>query len=251
MKTADRFSDRVSNYVKYRPGYPPEMIGLFRREMGLVPESVVADVGCGPGMSSIPFLEFGCRVMGIEPNREMREAAREVLAGYPGFEVLEGSAEDTGLETAGIDIVIAAQAYHWFGVSATVAEFRRILKPGGYAALIWNERLLDATPFLKEYESLLLEFGTDYQSVRHDKIGIEQLERTFRTEFGHASFPNRQTFDFTGIKGRLMSSSYTPPEGDPRFPAMIENLREMFARHEENGKIQLLYDTNVFFTRFK
>ncbi len=250
MKTAERFSDRVSNYVKYRPGYPPGILDLFKDRMGLHAGSVVADIGCGPGNSSELFLEFGCSVLGVEPNEPMRAAAANAFAGNRNFTPVDGTAQETGLATDSIDIVVAGQAFHWFSEKAAVDEFRRILKPGGHVALIWNERRLDATPFLKAYERLLIDFGTDYQAVRHDNLTVEQLSEIFGHKFEEASFPNRQVFDLEGITGRLRSSSYTPAEGHPAFRPMIEKLEEIFAEHEENGRIQVLYDTNVFFAQF-
>ncbi|HUF03637.1 MAG TPA: class I SAM-dependent methyltransferase [Aridibacter sp.] len=250
MKTAERFSDRVENYVRYRPGYPETMLEVFLEEMGLVPSSFVVDIGCGPGQSSVPFLEFGCKVCGVEPNEFMRNAAAEILAGYERFEAVEGNAHATGLEDKSVDVAVAAQAFHWFNDEETVSEFGRILKPGGFTALIWNERQLGTTPFLRDYEALLLEFGTDYRSVRHDVITPDELTRAFDKEFRLSTYPNAQVLDLEGVKGRLMSSSYTPPEGDPSFRPMIEKLESIFAEHNESDRIQVLYDTNVFYTQF-
>ncbi|MCO6510214.1 MAG: class I SAM-dependent methyltransferase [Aridibacter famidurans] len=250
MKTADRFSDRVGDYIRFRPGYPEAMLEVFRDEMGLSPESVVADIGCGPGHSSLPFLKFGCTVFGVEPNDLMRNAATEILADYERFEAVEGTAHATGLSENSVDIAVAAQAFHWFNDSESVKEFGRILKPGGFAALIWNERRLDATPFLRDYEALLLKFGTDYETVRHDAITHSGLAAVFGKEFRMATYPNLQTLDLEGVKGRLMSSSYTPAQDDPRFGPMIENLESIFAEHNESDRIQILYDTNVFYTQF-
>lgn len=250
MKTADRFSNRVENYVRFRPGYPAEMLELFRDEMGLTANSVVADIGCGPGQSSEPFLEFGCTVFGVEPNELMRGAAEEILSKYENFNAVDGSAHDTGLEADSVDVAVAAQAFHWFDDEKTAAEFERIIAPGGYAALIWNERQLDTTPFLRAYEELLLEFGTDYGSVRHDSITSEEIADIFGKEFRLGTYPNAQALDLEGVKGRLMSSSYTPPEGDPRFGPMIEKLESIFAEHSESDRIQILYDTNVFYAQF-
>ncbi|REJ79111.1 MAG: class I SAM-dependent methyltransferase [Acidobacteria bacterium] len=250
MKTSDRFSNRVENYIKYRPRYPETMLEVFRQDMRLKPSSVVADIGCGPGQSSQPFLEYGCRVFGVEPNKLMRRAAEDLLSEYRRFSATDGNAHETGLEESSIDVVIAAQAFHWFSDDRTVEEFGRILKPKGYAALIWNERKLDETPFLRDYESLLLEYGTDYESVRHDVISVAELKGMFGRDVRVATYQNVQTFDFEGVKGRLLSSSYTPAEDDPSFEPMLSKLRSVFAEHNENGRIQILYDTNVFYLQY-
>ena len=247
--SVERFSNRVANYVKYRPGYPAEMMAFFRERLGLEIGSVVADVGSGTGLSARPFLEAGCTVYGVEPNAAMREAAEDLLAEFPGFKSTDGTSAETTLGDASCDFVIAAQAFHWFEPQATRAEFRRILKPGGYVALIWNERQLDTTEFLREYEKLLLKYGRDYAEVRHEQIDEAVLGGFFQAEFGRATFANRQVFDLAGLRGRLLSSSYMPDENDPAFPLLEKELESLFAKHNESGRITVFYDTNVFYSR--
>lgn len=195
----ERFSDRVDNYVRYRPHYPQEIIDVLRRETRLSSSSVIADVGSGTGISAELFLQAGCTVHGVEPNREMREAAERLLAAYPAFHSVNGTAEATTLPDHGVDLIVAAQAFHWFNTSATRAEFSRILKPDGHIVLIWNERKLDASPFLREYEALLLRFGTDYATVRHENIDATQLSYFFIGPHATHTFLNEQRFDFTGL----------------------------------------------------
>lgn len=247
MNTVERFSNRVANYVKYRPGYPPEMIPFFRSAMGLRPDSAVADIGSGTGLSSEPFLENGNTVFGVEPNAAMRAAAEEYLAEFPNFRSIDGTSEDTTLPDGSVDLVIAAQAFHWFRPVETRREFKRILKPGGYAALIWNERQLDTTEFLREYEQLLLKYATDYTEVRHEKVNEELLSSFFKTDFHRVTFPNFQEFDFDGLKGRMSSSSYMPAETDAAYGPLTKELETLFAKHAENDKIKVFYDTNIFY----
>src|SRR5215216_934394 len=208
--TVQRFSNRVANYVKYRPGYPPEVLDLFKNEMNLTPDSVVADIGSGTGLSAKVFLENGNKVYGVEPNSAMREAAEEYLKAFPNFISHEGTAENTNLDDASIDFVTAAQAFHWFDAEKTRNEFTRILRPGGYVVLIWNERQLDTTEFLREYELLLKKHANDYDKVRHENIDRERLGRFFGPHFEQATFSNEQVFDLEGLRGRLLSSSYMP-----------------------------------------
>src|SRR5262245_50759059 len=125
--SVSRFSNRVANYVKYRPEYPREIVAFLGEACGLKKDSVIADVGCGPGISSKIFLENGNRVLGVEPNEAMRDAAREYLAAYNNFSIIDGRADATTLSDASVDFVIAAQAFHWFEPDATRAEFKRIL----------------------------------------------------------------------------------------------------------------------------
>ena len=247
--STQRFSDRVENYVKYRPGYPPEVIDLFRREMNLAPDSVVADIGSGTGISAWMFLENGNAVYGVEPNGPMRAAAEEFLKTFPKFHSLDGTAESTGLPDASVDIVVAAQAFHWFEPVLTHREFKRIRKPGGFTALTWNERQLDTTPFLRDYEQFLLKFANDYTKVRHENVTEESLKAFFQKEFRTAVFSNSQVFDLEGLLGRVASSSYMPNEMDESFPQMKKELQILVAKHAENGKIEILYDTAVHYTQ--
>ena len=251
METVERFSNRVENYVKYRPTYPPEVLQLFKNEMNLRNDSVVADIGAGTGISTKIFLENGNPVFAVEPNAAMREAAAEFLKNFPKLTIVNGTSEATTLENDSVDFIVAAQAFHWFKQAEARTEFARILKDKGYVALIWNERQLDTTEFLKDYENLLIEYGTDYEQIRHDNITKETLRKFFQTDFKEAFFQNIQTVDFDGLKGRMLSASYVPAPENPRFPAMLKNLETLFAEHAENGRIDILYDTKIFYGQIR
>lgn len=247
QNTVERFSNRVENYVKYRPDYPREILDLFRDEMNLQKTSVVADIGSGTGISAKLFLENGNKVFGIEPNEAMRQAAEDFLQDFPNFQSVNGTAENTSLLDKSLDFVIAAQAFHWFDQTKTRDEFKRILKDNGFVALIWNERQLDLNNFLRDYEKFLSEFGTDYQNVRHDNITAESLKEFFQTDFREVVFFNSQSLNFNGLKGRMLSSSYIPSAENPLYEKMLIKLKLLFAEHAENGKIEILYDTKVFY----
>jgi SAM-dependent methyltransferase len=179
----------------------------------------------------------------------MRAAAESILKGYPNFCSVPGTAESTTLDDASIDIVSAAQAFHWFDRERTAREFRRILKPGGWVALIWNERQLDTTPFLREYEQFLLANANDYNAVRHENITEDVIGEFFHRPFRRATFENAQVFDFEGLRGRLFSSSYMPAENTERGRAIEGELLRLFTKHQEGGRIKVLYDTNVFYSK--
>src|ERR1700758_3651641 len=164
-----RFSDRVETYIRYRPGYPPEVLHLLRNACGLAPEHRIADIASGTGIWTRVLLENGNRVFGVEPNAEMRQAGERLLAEFDRFTSVPGTAEVTTLPDRSVDVVTAAQAAHWFDRKRARREFVRLLKPGGWLVLLWNERLTDATAFLRAYEQLLLTFGTDYADVRHER----------------------------------------------------------------------------------
>lgn len=247
--TVERFSNRVENYVKYRPSYPNEILEVFRSEMNLQPDSTFADVGSGTGISAKIFLTNGNPVYGVEPNAAMRAAAEEFLRDFPKFKSIDGTSETTNLPENSVDFVIAAQAFHWFRPQETRVEFKRILRANGFAALIWNERQLDTNEFLIAYENLLKKFGTDYEKVRHDHLDEKIFEDFFQKDFRQETFLNAQTVDFEGLKGRILSSSYMPSEMDANYAPMIAELQDIFAKYAESGKIDILYHTNIFYTR--
>lgn len=246
-----RFSSRVENYVLFRPGYPAEVIDLLRDECGLTADAVVADIGSGTGKLSELFLANGNRVFGVEPNLEMREAGARLLRGFPRFTSVDASAEATTLPDRCADFVTAGQAFHWFDRERCRAEFLRILKPGGWIVLVWNDRRTNTTPFLAAYERLLLDHGTDYQQVNHRKIDEAVLREFFRGESRVKKFPNSQHFDFEGLKGRLLSSSYVPDAGQPGHDAMLAALRKLFDAHAANGCVAFDYDTLVYFGQLR
>jgi SAM-dependent methyltransferase len=240
-----RFSDRVEDYVKYRPHYPEVILSYLRDLYSFGPGWAVADIGSGTGISTEPFLQFGNKVFAVEPNREMRAKAEELLERYPGFVSLDGTAEATGLGDASVDLIVAGQAFHWFDAVKTRTEFVRIARPGAVVALIWNERLI-LSDFEREYEELILEYAGDYKTINHKNITDFQIGEFFYTQsFAVRFFENEQRFDFDGLKGRLLSSSYIPKEG-LRFDAMMNALRELFDRHAADGRVRVGYETKVY-----
>jgi SAM-dependent methyltransferase len=245
-----RFSSRVENYVKYRPSYPPALVDLLAAECGLRAGSVVADVGSGTGLLAELFLRYGCRVFGVEPNPEMRAAGERLLAGYASFTSVAGAAEATTLPGGSVDFVTAGQAFHWFDQAAARAEFARILRPRGWAALVWNDRRAATTPFLAAYERLLHRHALDYAAVNHKRIDEAMLGAFFAPgSFTVATFANQQLFDFAGLQGRLLSSSYAPEPGHPRHAPMLAELRAIFEAEQAGGTVAFDYDTKVYYGR--
>jgi SAM-dependent methyltransferase len=242
-----RFSNRVADYIRYRPGYPTAVRDLLRAECLLSSGQIIADIGSGTGFLSELFLKNGNRVFGVEPNEAMRQAGEEYLAEYDNFVSLDGSAEATTLEDASVHFVICGQAFHWFEPAATRREFARILKPDGWVVVVWNERLTDTTPFLREYEALIRKFNTDYTKVNESYPREEQM-KTFFGANGFRSYevPNFQEFDFEGVAGRIRSSSYMPAPDHPNFAPMMDELRRIFDAHNQNGRVRLEYTTRIY-----
>ncbi len=242
-----RFSDRVDNYVRYRPSYPAAMLDFLASDLGLAPGCRVAELGAGTGILSRLLCQRGATVFAVEPNADMAAAC----PAQPGIVSVRAAAESTGLPDTSIDLVVAAQAFHWFDPDRVRAEVDRILAPGGAVALIWNNRSVDASAFLRDYEALLLRYGTDYAEVSH-RYGAEPGLRAFFGPAGwrYAVFDNQQVFDLEGLRGRLLSSSYTPPPDHPDHRPMLAALDALFAAHAADGRVAFAYRTEVYARRW-
>jgi SAM-dependent methyltransferase len=250
-----RFSGRVDDYVKTRPSYPRGVLDVLAKECGLGESSVVCDLGSGTGLFTQLLLESGATVNAVEPNAEMRAAAEAMLASRPGFRSIAGSAEATTLPDASVDLVTAAQAFHWFDVTRAHAEMKRILRSeqsGGRArvALIWNDRDLESTPFLRAYEALLVERCPKYRELQGKADSVEKFDALLGAgRWTRHVVPNEQRHDREGLVGRLLSSSYAPRAGEPDHDAIFSELRAIFDRHAEGGEVVMLYTTVVILGR--
>lgn len=244
--SVSRFSDRVENYIKYRPHYPIEIIDYLKSEGILENDSVIADIGSGTGISTEMFLKNGNKVYGIEPNKEMREAAERLLAGYENFRSINGTAEKTTLPDKMTDIILAGQAFHWFDIPKCKVEFKRILKPEGNVVLMWNSKELDSTPFMAAYEKMLVTYGIDYVEVKHENLDNEIFSKFFDKGCEIKTFKNVQVFDLAGVRGRLLSSSYAPNESHADYEPMVRELTRIFDEYAQNGKVNFEYTTLVY-----
>jgi len=246
-----RFSNRVDNYLKYRPRYPPEIIPMLNKECGLTPDSLIADIGSGTGFLTELFLRNGNRVLAVEPNAEMRAAGEQMLAQYANFTSVEATAENTSLPDGSVDFVTAGQAFHWFNRAKARSEFARILKPNGWVVIVWNGYNPERTPLLKGYHEALLRYGTDYREVRRE-IEDTQIDKFFTSKaYKVARFSFQQSFDFEAFKGRTLSASYAPQVGELNYDPMLNQLREVFEANQTNGKVAFDYETEVYYGRLQ
>ena len=242
----ERFSDRVDDYRRYRPGYPPALIEHLLNRTGLAAGARVADIGAGTGIFTGLLLDAGLSVTAVEPNAGMLAAARSLYAGNPGFRSSSGGAEDTGLASASVDLVTAAQAFHWFANRAAISEFDRILRPGGYLALVWNRRQVEE-PLQRDYDALLRRYAPEYGRVNHMNIEDAGLEPFFAAgSLSIARFDNVQQLDFDGLIGRLRSASYCPAESSAQYAGLRDVLADLFARYAIDGRLRFTYQTRLY-----
>jgi ubiquinone/menaquinone biosynthesis C-methylase UbiE len=245
-----RFSDRVSDYRKFRPHYPNDIVIFLQDSYGITPQDIVADIGAGTGISSRLFLENGYKVLAVEPNAAMRKAAVDDLRDFEKFSAIQGTAEHTSLPDGTVNIIVAAQAFHWFDVTETRKEFSRILMANGLVVLIWNERLTNSA-FEAEYDTFIVRHAIDYVKVDHRNIDYAQIKSFFAPHpCALKVFSNHQDFDFGGLKGRLLSSSYMPQAGSEGYSEMIADLKLLFDRHCQQNAIRINYNSNVYVGRW-
>jgi SAM-dependent methyltransferase len=244
-----RFSSRVEHYVKYRPSYPTAVLTCLQEDYGLTDTAVIADIGSGTGLLTRLFLDNGNPVFGVEPNAEMRAAGEEFLKAYPQFTSINGTAEATTLPANSVNFVVAGQAAHWFDPAPTRAEWQRILRPGGHMALVWNTRHVDGSPFMQAYERILVGFARDDTGRPRREGGHERgPEQIMGERFQLRAFVNGQQFDYAGLKGRTLSSSMMPLAGHPQYEPMLAALRELFAEYAQDGRVAVLYTTELYIT---
>ncbi|MBN1979899.1 MAG: class I SAM-dependent methyltransferase [Chitinivibrionales bacterium] len=242
-----RFSNRVENYVKYRPRYPQELMPLLQKTINLNPSWRVADIGSGTGFSAEPFLKNGNTVYAIEPNEEMRQAGQRLLLPYADrFISVNATAEQTSLADASIDCIVTAQAFHWFEPQSTRREFTRILRPQGWVVIVWNERKKQGSALLDEYEALLRKHAPEYEKSIHRDISDNRIEQFFGTkEFTKNALSYVQHFNGEALIGRMLSSSYVPVEGAD-YDQLIAGMTQLHDRHQVNGTVAFEYDTLVY-----
>jgi ubiquinone/menaquinone biosynthesis C-methylase UbiE len=239
-----RFSRRVDNYAKYRPGYPPTLVDFLKDECQLTPACIVADIGSGTGLLTGLFLDNGNLVYGVEPNLEMRQAAERILKGYSRFRSLEASAESTTLESGSIDFVTVGRALHWFDFEKALSEFSRILKPQGWVVIVWLKRKT-SSPLLAGYDKLLLTYAKDHKEKKQRQRVMEGLLTA--AAFKKRTLEGKWTLDFENLKGQTLSFSVSPEMGDPNYGPMLDGLDALFQRYQENGKVTVNYETVIYY----
>lgn len=242
-----RFTSRVENYRKYRPGYPPEVIPYLAENANLTPQSNIADIGSGTGLLTHLFLDHNNPVFAIEPNQAMRAAAEETLTSYPNFTSLDSQAEATTLPDHSIDLITAAQAFHWFDLTKTKLEFQRILKPGGMVMLIWNQRD-QSSPIVHAFMDIVKTYCQEHKSVVHTNTASQAVIENFFAPHPVKThtFPNSQTLDYPALRGGLLSASYAPLPGHPNQESMLIDLKHTFDQIQKNGQVEYLYKTQIY-----
>lgn len=247
IDSKERFSNRVNNYVKYRPTYPQQCINYLFSSIGMNKDSIVADIGSGTGIFSKLIVDRVKKVYGVEPNNEMRMASQQYLRENNNFEDVNASSENTTLDDISIDFITCAQSFHWFDMAKVKLEFRRILKPSGRVILVWNTRLGDVDKFSRGYELLIEKYSTDYEKVNHKNLKNKDFMEFFKDEkYTKMEFQNYQKVDFSGLKGRTLSSSYMPMKNEKNYKLLILDLHELFDNNKIDETVNIKYSTEIY-----
>ncbi len=246
-----RFSNRVTDYVSARPSYPKSLLDLLSAKIGFDSSWTVLDVGAGTGISSKLFLDNGNAVVAAEPNDAMRTAAEQWLANYPKYRSINSPAESIPLEDHSLNLIIAAQAFHWFDPVQFAKECRRLLNDRGSVAIIWNTFEHDSTPAAVEYHGILRSYSLDFEKIVNKWRQSDLLAQTWFTQesYSYSELRNDQTYDFDQMIARVASSSYMPSRDHPRFESMVDAYRKFHAEFASDGRVTLPCVCKVYLGR--
>ncbi len=246
MAYEKRFDGKADHYMAARPAYSEDFIDFLYEEMGLDEKSIVADIGCGTGKLTAQLLKRGTFVYGVEPNPGMQDKARKALADYENFCLVDGNDAATGLADDSVDYVVVGQAFHWFDPEKFAGECSRILKSQGKVFLIWNLRD-QKYPVNRDWTGIFREFADNFIGFNNGLVPDDPRIQTFFPEgYTYQEFDNTLCFSRELFLKRLLSSSYAPMAGNPRYEAFLARANEIFDRHQEDGRIRVPHVTAVY-----
>lgn len=246
MKDENRFDGRSSNYSLYRPDYPADLLSVIKLEFNMGDESAIADIGSGTGKLARLFLENGNKVFCIEPNREMREAAKKDLSGYPEAVLMDGSAEHTGLPDSSVEFIVVGQAFHWFDLEAAREEFKRILTENGVLILVWNDRVAKSTGINAAYEEICRKYSEGYHSSGSTGLSNDDIVGFFGHEVRKFSLPNPQEMNLEALKGRYFSAPYAMASSNPKYGKLLKAFDKAFKENKKGKWVRMEHETKVF-----
>lgn len=233
---SDRFTGKAGDYDAYRPDYPSRLIDYVIDRNVLTERDTVADIGAGTGKFARLLLERDIPVTAVEPNRDMRELGEKTLGEFPGFVSVNATAEDTGIRSGRIALVVAAQSFQWFDPDKFRLECRRILKPSRNVLLVWNCRD-ERNRMVMEWRDLCVRHCPDFQGFSVKSSCPSGFFRDEKAE--HREFRFRITCDLDAFLGRNRSSSYAPNMEDPSYAAFEKDLTSLFRRYSKKGLLTI------------
>ncbi len=247
MDTTQKFTGKAEQYARHRSRYPDTYLEYLLETTGLKAGDAVADIGSGTGILSRQLLALGLRVWAVEPNADMRALAEAQLGDLAGFRSVAATAENTTLPDHSVNLVTAAQAFHWFDRPRFRQECSRILRPGAPVSLVWNNRDMHAE-INQELERVCMDLCPNFVAFGG---GIEDEPAVFREffqggQFDHRVFANDERHDLQGFLGRNLSNSYAPLAGDGNYQTFVQAMESLFARYSTGGMVTLPMETNSY-----
>ncbi len=239
-------SEKIENYLRYQPGYPKKILNYLYEEVGLSRESVIADIGSGTGVLTRLLLERGSRVVAIESDDKMREIAERLLSDeFQRFVSLNATAENTTLFNDSVNFIFCTHSFKHYCTDKCRKEFLRIIKPSGAFVFLYN-RLNKEEGFLKELQKLLDQYSIQTEKYECTEVLKDEIVDFFgSTAYSHVSVPNRQSIDYEGAKARLLSE-ISIPQCENVYCEMLDKLRNIFERYNQNRKVSLNYTTEAY-----
>ncbi|HEX2926500.1 MAG TPA: class I SAM-dependent methyltransferase [Ruminiclostridium sp.] len=236
----EKFTGKARIYQKYRAHYPEQFIEYLFFTGELDKHSTIADIGSGTGILTRQLLEKGCRVLGVEPNDDMRTIAEMELASYKNFVSVNGTAENTTLQEKSADCLTAAQSFHWFDPESFKSECRRVLKPGCKVVLVWNSRIMESKVILENAE-ICSQLCPKFRgfSGGYDENPSSYLSFFRQGECELKTFENNIVYNREAFVGRNLSSSYAPKMGEDNYDRFIYELNNLFDKFSKEGRLIL------------
>jgi ubiquinone/menaquinone biosynthesis C-methylase UbiE len=246
MDTSSLYDNRVEYYLKYRPGYPDQYVSDLIKLKILQKSDVIVDMGCGTGLLAEIFLRNRNKVIGIEPNLEMRQAAENYLKKYLpiSFKCLNGKAESSTLDPISVNHIVCGESFHWFETHSAIKEFQRILIPNGYLMIFSNWEYKN-TDFAKQFNLIIQKHQFESNVKPPPKIEWNQIFHNGKYE--KIQYPMRKEMNFEQILGYALSLSRTPLPGDKAYEFFKNELKNAFNRFEKNTKILFEFKTKLKF----
>ncbi len=249
MKTQWEYTDLADAYLK-RPDYSDEAIQAMLNHSGLDDSAHVCDVGAGVAHLTIKLAEQGFQVDAVEPNDAMRSNGIRRTERFANINWFEGTGEETGRPDNGYHLVTFGSSFNVCDRSKALLETRRILKPRGWFACMWNHRDLK-DPIQKSIEGIIASQidGYDYGSRREDQTEVIDQSGLFGEVFKiEGAVSHRQTIADC-VEAWRSHATLQRQAGD-HFGRIVDEIEKMLLGLDEPNII-IPYTTRLWMAQLR